>query len=379
MFFEGKLREAVFVERPNRFVIRVRLEERETNAYLPNPGRLHELLLPGARLILEESRGDGRKHSLTAVGVYRDSHPIMLHTGKTNDVVAHLVEEGLLPGLEGWRVKRREVTVGKSRFDLLIERTGEEMLLEVKSCTLFGGDVAMFPDAVTERGRRHLEELGAIAGETRVGVVFLIQWPFARHFLPDVHTDLLFSQTFFRLREKIDYFPVRVSWDGEMNLQGKPEPVSIPWEALEKHLEDRGAYLLVISLDEEKSITVGSLGTVRFPPGFYVYVGSAKKNLSARLNRHKRRRKKFRWHADYLLREGTIVGALPVRSPRDLECRIAADVRRISEGEIPNFGSSDCSCPSHLFSFPENPLHQRAFHEVLEKYRMGEMVKNAGG
>jgi DNA-binding sugar fermentation-stimulating protein len=68
--------------------------------------------------------------------------------------------------------------VGHSRFDFLLERNGRPFYLEVKSCTLVGRSIAMFPDAVTARGRRHLEELADMGRRgTPCGVLFLIHWP----------------------------------------------------------------------------------------------------------------------------------------------------------------------------------------------------------
>ncbi|MGW8322716.1 MAG: hypothetical protein ACWGSD_14290, partial [Thermodesulfobacteriota bacterium] len=111
---------ATFQDRPNRFLVRCRLGSRTVKAFLPNPGRLRELLLPGrpVHLVREEDHPT-RKTRYTAVAVERAGHPVVLHTHRTNDVARHLVEQGLVPGLKGARVTRAEVKVGRSRFDFL--------------------------------------------------------------------------------------------------------------------------------------------------------------------------------------------------------------------------------------------------------------------
>ncbi len=112
----------------------------------------------------------------------------------------------------------------------------------------------------------------------------------------------------------------------------------------------RGAYCLVIRLARASTIRVGCLGTFRFPRGTYVYTGSGLSGVEARVRRHLRRKKRMRWHIDYLLRVARVSGVIEVAAPRRIECEInrlvcaAPGARTV----VPHFGSSDCSCPSHL-------------------------------
>lgn len=106
-------------------------------------------------------------------------------------------------------------------------------------------------------------------------------------------------------------------------------------------------YQLLIDLPRAARVTVGRLGTFRFPAGRYVYTGSARRNLEARIARHLRREKTLRWHIDYLL---AAPGARVVevkRSSRD-ECEL--NRRTAGEVLVPGFGVSDCraGCGSHL-------------------------------
>jgi sugar fermentation stimulation protein A len=179
MRFFDQIEQADFLERPNRFLVRCLKDGAAVTAFLPNPGRLQELLLPGSRLYLVRDRGSvHRRYPYTVVAVEREGVPIMLHTHKTNAVAAHLVDGHKIPGLEKARVIGREIPVDHSRFDLLVENDGEEILMEVKSCTLVGKQAAMFPDAVTVRGSRHLRELAELSREgRRTALLFVIHCP----------------------------------------------------------------------------------------------------------------------------------------------------------------------------------------------------------
>ncbi len=110
----------------------------------------------------------------------------------------------------------------------------------------------------------------------------------------------------------------------------------------------KGCYILLIELPQEESIAVGSLSLVRFPGSYYAYVGSALGGLEPRLNRHLSTKKKLRWHIDYLLQKAAINAIMICETDDRVECAIARSLSRRYEA-IPDFGSSDCRCPSHLF------------------------------
>ena len=369
-------RVATFLDRPNRFLVRCRLRGRTVSAFLPNPGRLRELLLPGRPVHL--IRGEDhptRKTRYTAVAVERRGHPIVLHTHKTNDVAHRLIELDLVPGLRGARVNRAEVTVGKSRFDFLLSHRGGDVLLEVKSCTLAGEKVAMFPDAVTERGAKHVRELARIAEQgTRTAVLFVVQWPRAEIFMPDFHTDPGFTRALLESRRHVQTTAVSVRWDQRLSLLPEARPLEIPWETIERETADRGSYLVLAHLNRNRVIPIGRLGRIHFPRGFYVYVGSAMANLSRRIQRHRRLRKRIHWHMDGLRPHARWVEALPIRSSDRLECELARAIEGIAAWSIPAFGSSDCHCKTHLFGMAEDPLHREDFHDLLAWFRMDRLA-----
>ena len=371
----GALTTARFVSRPNRFLVVCEDKSgRPIKAFLPNPGRLLELLLPDVTMYLSHDGGTlvDRATEYTALAVERDGRPVLLHTHWCNAMARQLLDAGLVPGLEGMRVVRPEVKVGHSRFDFLLEDSAVPCYVEVKSCTLFGNGVAMFPDAVTARGRRHLLELAAIAesGVARCGVLFIVQTDRARCFMPDYHTDPEFADAMLAVRDRLPIIPLPIAWDDGLRFRVAGRPLPIPWTHIVRENHDCGAYLLLLRLEAAQTLQIGRLGELPFAPGWYVYAGSAMNGLSARIARHKRKRKRKHWHIDYLRDAAEAVECLPIRSSRRIECDLSRALAAHCRNRTENFGCGDCKCPSHLFHFDDNPLCQPWFHALLQRYRM---------
>ncbi len=373
---ERPLIRARFLTRPNRFLVSCEAEGLgRVKAFLPNPGRLLELLLPDVILYLLPNAPDAppRATDYTVLAVERDKRPVLLHTHWCNVMARRLLDARAVPGLETMQVVRQEVQVGRSRFDFLLQDDNRRCYVEVKSCALFGNGTAMFPDAVTARGRRHLLELADIAQEqnTACRVLFIVQTDTARCFMPDYHTDPDFAHAMLSVRHHVPIVPLPITWDSRLRFRVSGPPLPTPWEHVAKENCDCGAYLLVLRLDTPHVVKTGSLGTRRYLPGWYVYVGSAMKGLNARMARHRRKRKRKHWHIDYLRDVAEYVDCLPIRSTTRMECDIARDMAANSNG-ITGFGCSDCACAAHLFHHTNNPLHDREFHNLLQRYRMAE-------
>ena len=376
----SRVLKAKFAERPNRFVVFCQHRTLgRIKAFLPNPGRLWELLFPGVTLYLTRNKPKPRNGDappateFTVVAVQRDGRPVFLHTHWTNQAARWLLENHRIPQLAKADVAGAEVRHGRSRFDFLMRQGRRDFFLEVKSCTLFGNRVAMFPDAVTARGRRHMQELAEL--ETpgpRPCVLLLVQTQEIDWFMPDYHTDLAFSQTFLDVRRRLRILPVGVRWDERLRMGSDVKPIEIPWSYLRREVHDRGSYLLLMRLDQPLRIAVGCLGEINFAAGHYVYIGSAMQNLTARLARHGRRRKKLHWHVDYLRQHAAEVTPLPIRSSKRLECELAAAFGRLMKPVVPGFGCSDCKCDTHLLWQHDTPLDSRPFHELLQRYRMAQ-------
>ncbi|RLB63576.1 MAG: DNA/RNA nuclease SfsA, partial [Deltaproteobacteria bacterium] len=291
---------ARFIDRPNRFIVRCEAPGLgRLRAHMPNPGRMWELLLPAVRLWLApapRAADSTRRTAYTVVAVERDGEPVLVHTHASNDVARQLVEQRRIPGLEDAEILAAEVKVGHSRFDFLLRRARQQVLMEVKSVTLFGNQMAMFPDAPTLRGRRHLEELATQSSRgARPVVLFLVHSRRVDRFLPDYHTDLEFAHTLLRLRSQLDVVVAAIGWRPALGLPRRVDRLPIDWSMLAREAQDGGAYLLLLRLTRAHSVRIGKLGTRRFDAGYYLYVGSAMRNLTARINRHLRKTKTHHW------------------------------------------------------------------------------------
>jgi len=128
---------------------------------------------------------------------------------------------------------------------------------------------------------------------------------------------------------------------------------------------NQGLYILAIWLKGGKKISVGALGSAYFPPGLYVYTGSAQKGLQARIGRHLSKDKRSFWHIDYLLETAEVIGIESLPGPKKDECRLSEKFFR-SGGEVvmKGFGASDCSCPAHLYYFGPQGIG-----DILRKWR----------
>ena len=124
----------------------------------------------------------------------------------------------------------------------------------------------------------------------------------------------------------------------------------------------KGTYLLVIHLQKKCKINIGALGILEFQEGYYIYVGSAMANKGSTtlLNRVKRHvdlssNKKLHWHIDYLLESNysSIFKIYLIPSQKRLECVLSIELKDSCDKRISRFGSSDCSCDSHLFYFSQ--------------------------
>ncbi len=142
----------------------------------------------------------------------------------------------------------------------------------------------------------------------------------------------------------------------------------------------RGAYCILMSLEEKARIRIGALGTFDFGPGVYAYVGSALSGIEGRVGRHRRRAKKPRWHIDYLLAKANVMSVISIPTDRkSIECAVARSLISC-EGvtvPVPGFGSSDCSCVAHLVYLGDSEV-EWAIEELAMRISMMPDVYSEG-
>lgn len=185
-----------FLERKNRFAATVEVKGRQEAVFVPNSGRLRELLTPGVEVCLAVKRAPHRVTGYDLALVRHGGLLVSIDAHLANRVVENALRREELEPFTGLTGIQREYTYGNSRIDFRLHFIQGDCLVEVKSVTLVNDGTAMFPDAPTTRGTRHLLELaGAVRGGSRGAVIFLIQRPDARAFMPNDATDPLFGAT----------------------------------------------------------------------------------------------------------------------------------------------------------------------------------------
>ncbi|NIQ01419.1 MAG: DNA/RNA nuclease SfsA [Nitrospinaceae bacterium] len=168
--------DGVFLERPNRYLARVKIEGRTVSAHVPDPGRLPGLMIPQRRVRLIHNPGAKRKTDYTLALVRHGRIWVSVYPVFANRLVGEALENRNLAGVAGYASFASEVQAGHSRFDFQLTFGKTLLWMEVKSVSLVERSVGKFPDAPTERGRRHVEELTRLRrkGE-RAAVVFVSQ------------------------------------------------------------------------------------------------------------------------------------------------------------------------------------------------------------
>ncbi len=183
-----------FVRRENRFRVTVEVGGNVESAHLPNSGRLSELLTPGRRCYLVPRPSPSRRTPYDLLLVVYRGVLVSVDARLPNPLFAEAVAKGWLTAFAGAAHIEREVRYGRSRMDFRLDGPGGVCWVETKSVTLVERGVALFPDAPTARGRRHLEELIALVREgQRAAVVFVVQRPDATAFAPNARADPAFA------------------------------------------------------------------------------------------------------------------------------------------------------------------------------------------
>ncbi|WP_066639060.1 DNA/RNA nuclease SfsA [Desulfolucanica intricata] len=187
---------AEFISRLNRFVALVRMGDRDVKVHVPSSGRMRELLVPGARVYLSPSEALQRKTAYTLLLVRQGEVLVSVDSLLPNRLLYTSFLRGEVPGFTGFTRVRREFPYRRGRMDFLLSGGGKECLVEVKSVTLVEKGLALFPDAPTGRGARHLEELTLAYREGyRVAVIFVVQREDGDSFSPNDRCDPHFGET----------------------------------------------------------------------------------------------------------------------------------------------------------------------------------------
>ena len=179
-----EIADGIFVDRPNRFIAHVGVNEAVETVHVKNTGRCKELLLPGTAVRLEVSDNPKRTTKYDLVAVHKQGLGwVNMDSQAPNKVVGEWLAK------QGYDYIRPEFTYGKSRIDFYMEKGEQKYLLEVKGCTLEVDGIGYFPDAPTERGVKHLHELAQAQRKGyQCAVAFVIQMEGITEVRPNVST-----------------------------------------------------------------------------------------------------------------------------------------------------------------------------------------------
>lgn len=192
--------QGLFISRPNRFIAKVNIDGEEQTVHVKNTGRCKELLKENAVVFLEKSSNPNRKTQYDLISVYKGDMLINMDSQSPNKVVGEWLAEGRF--LKNPTLIKPEAAYGNSRLDFYLENESEKAYIEVKGVTLEVDGTTRFPDAPTERGKKHLSELiKAKQNGYRAAAVFVIQMKGCKRFEANAKTDPAFAQELKRAAE----------------------------------------------------------------------------------------------------------------------------------------------------------------------------------
>lgn len=178
-----------FIERINRFVGLVRVNDKVKKALITNTGRLEEFMIKGKKCFCIPKQG-GKTDFILVAFEDKNSKGAVIDTRTQARAFERAVELELIPWLKDCYIKKREVKVGNSRLDYLLDCNGEEIWVEMKSAVLRKGEYAMYPDCPSLRGQRHIRELIKLREEGKKAmIIFIGALPDVKKFKPYVKGD----------------------------------------------------------------------------------------------------------------------------------------------------------------------------------------------
>lgn len=192
---------AKFISRPNRFIAHIEIDGRKEVAHVKNTGRCRELLTDGATVFVQKSDNPARKTKYDLIGVLKGSRMINMDSQIPNKVFGEWAQNSGFFG--DLTVMKAEKSYGNSRFDYYLETEKDKIFVEVKGVTLEQDGVVLFPDAPTERGVKHINELcSCIDDGYRAYIFFIIQMDNVKYFTPNRKTHPEFADALKNAAEK---------------------------------------------------------------------------------------------------------------------------------------------------------------------------------
>lgn len=195
------IKKAKFINRPNRFIANIEIEGNIEVCHVKNTGRCRELLTDNAKIFVQEFDYSKRKTKFDLISVYKGSRLINIDSQAPNKIFHEWLKKGNL--FNEIEIIKPEFKYENSRFDFYIEADNKKILLEVKGVTLEEDGVVLFPDAPTERGLKHINELvECLEKGYEAYIVFIIQMSNVLYFTPNYKTHREFGEALLNAKER---------------------------------------------------------------------------------------------------------------------------------------------------------------------------------
>lgn len=208
-----KIKQGFFINRPNRFLANVKLDGKIEVCHVKNTGRCKELLIEGAVVFLEESKNPNRKTKYDLIAIYKGDKLVNIDSQAPNKVVQEYLPQIFHDVIS----VRPETKYKNSRFDFYVETMRSKIFIEVKGVTLEDNGIVRFPDAPTERGLKHIQELVACTKEGyQAYIIFVVQMEGVTYFEPNLRAQPAFARELYLAKKagvEILCFDCRVTPD----------------------------------------------------------------------------------------------------------------------------------------------------------------------
>lgn len=220
--------EGIFKDRPNRFLGIVKFKGKLETVHIHDPGRLKELLFSGNRVLIKRASNPERKTRWDLIAARKDEQWVFIHSGFHRAITENILRNEKISPFGNLKAIKPEIKIGHSRLDFqLITEDDAKLLVEVKGCTLTHKSIALFPDAPTTRGVRHIQTLlDARASGYSTALLILIFRKDSKCFAPNEDTDPNFASIFkTALDNNVSVYPIVLSYDGKKIFYERMIPV----------------------------------------------------------------------------------------------------------------------------------------------------------
>lgn len=195
------VKKGIFIDRPNRFIANVEIDGKKEVVHVKNTGRCKELLIEGVTVFVQEFENTTRKTKHDLIAVCKGKELYNIDSQAPNKVFGEWLSKSNYFGEVDY--VKPECKYGDSRFDFYIEAKGRKIFVEIKGVTLEEDGVLMFPDAPTERGVKHINELcSCVENGYESFVCFIIQTEKAKYFTPNRRTHPEFAEALLKAKSK---------------------------------------------------------------------------------------------------------------------------------------------------------------------------------